>query len=248
MTELARRAIELRVGLGGVDLPQEHLAVGPRQVEDAVRETPILVFLDQAQARVAGFADAGDHIDRCRFFRFERDPVPDGDNRIEHGALAARERRRTVHRLRIGDGVAAADEPHAVGLIGNLFDLRAMHGHQVKHPGGVFVEGAGPASAENRPVLVDDLGLNKEIAERRMQCVRGRRCQDHFRVTRHVDRSARSRAVGDGDAAQFDIILRRNNDLGMGVEVMVAAAELGSPFRKNRLVMLRSFERRLICG
>ena len=83
-------SIELRVGLGGIDLPQDHLAVGPRQIEDAICETPILVFLDQAQARVAGLADAGDNIDRCRFFRIERDAITDGDNRIEHGALAAR--------------------------------------------------------------------------------------------------------------------------------------------------------------
>ena len=118
-------SIELRVGLGGIELPQDHLAMRPRQVEDAIRQTPILVFLDQAQARVAGFADAGDDIHRRRFFRIERDPVADRDNRIEHGPLAARERRRTAHRLRIGDGVSPADEPHAVGLIGDLPDVRA---------------------------------------------------------------------------------------------------------------------------
>jgi hypothetical protein len=50
-----------------------------------------------------------------------------------------------------------------------------VHGHQMKHPGRVLTEGAGPASAENRPLLADDLGLNKEVTERRMQGVRGRR-------------------------------------------------------------------------
>ena len=49
-----KASVELRVGLGGIDLPQDHLAMGPRQVEDAIRETPILVFFDQAQAHVAG--------------------------------------------------------------------------------------------------------------------------------------------------------------------------------------------------
>ena len=108
--------------------------------------------------------------------------------------------------------------------------------------------GAGPASAKNRPLPPDDLGLHKEIAERRMQCVRGGRRQNHFRITRHVDRSARPRAVGDSDSAQLDVILGRNSDLGIGVKVVVAAAKLGSPFREDRLKMLRSFERRLICG
>ena len=41
-------SVELRVGLRGVELPQDHLAMGPRQIEDAIRETPILVFLDKA--------------------------------------------------------------------------------------------------------------------------------------------------------------------------------------------------------
>jgi len=53
---------------------------------------------------------------------------------------------------------------------------------------------------------VNDLGLNKEIAEHRMQCVRGRRCENHFRVTRDLNRPAYPGAIGDSDPAQFDII------------------------------------------
>ena len=147
--------IELRIGLGGIDLPQHHLAVCPGQIEDAIRETPILVFLDQAQGRIAGFADAGDHIDRCRLFRIERDPIADGDNRIEHRALAARERPGIASPIACGSAtvLATADEPHAIGLVGNLADVRPVHGHQVKHPGRLLVAGAGPARAEDRPLL-----------------------------------------------------------------------------------------------
>ena len=55
-------------------------------------------------------------------FRSERDPTPDGDNRIEDRALAARERRRngrpfshvrTVHRLWIGRGAARRNSPRS---------------------------------------------------------------------------------------------------------------------------------------
>ena len=35
--------VELRVGLRGINLPQEHLAMRPGQIEDPVRETPILI-------------------------------------------------------------------------------------------------------------------------------------------------------------------------------------------------------------
>ncbi len=97
--------------------------------------------------------------------------------------------------MRIGDRVFAADELHAVGLIGNFSDVGPMHGHQMKHPWRLLTLRAGPASAENRPLRAEDLGLNKEIAERRMQGVRGRRGENDFRVTRDVDRSAR---VGSG--------------------------------------------------
>ena len=172
----------------------------PCQIEDAIRETPVLVFFDQAQGGIAGFADAGDHVDRRRFFRIERDPVPDGDDRIEHRALAARERpksRPPAHRLRIGDGVAAADELHAVGLVGDFSDLRPVHGHQVKHPGRLLARERGRRVQRIARCCADDLGLHEEIAERRMQCVRGGRREDDFRVTGDVDRSARPRAVGD---------------------------------------------------
>ena len=219
--------IELRIGLRGIELAQQHLAMSPCQIKDAIRETPILVFFHQAQGCITGFTDAGDHVYRCRFFRIERYPGADGDNRIEHGALAAREQtdsvsktesvRTPAHRLWIGGGVAAADELHAIGLVGDFSDLRPMHGHQVQHPGRLLAPGAGPASAKYCSLPADDLGLHKEIAERRMQFVRGRRRQDHFRVTGHLDRSACPRAVGDADAAQFDVILGRNSDLRMRV-------------------------------
>ena len=94
-----------------------------------------------------------------------------------------------------------------------------MHGHEMTHPWRVLVEGAGPARAEDRLPLANDLGLNKEIAERRMQRVRGRGCEHDFRVTRDLDRSAGPRAVGDADSAQFDVIFRRHHDFGMRLDI-----------------------------
>ncbi len=117
--------------------------MGPREIEDAIREAPILVFLDQAQADVAGVADAGHHVDRGRFFRIERDSTTDGDNRIEHRAFATGKRRSTVrpllragtaHRLGIGGGAAAADELQTVRFVGHRSDVCSMHGHEMTHP------------------------------------------------------------------------------------------------------------------
>jgi hypothetical protein len=123
-----------------------------------------------------------------------------------------------------------------------------VDGHQVKHPGGVLAERARPASAEDRPLLADDLGLNKEIAERRMQRVRDRRGENDFRVTRDVNRSTRPGAVGDGDPAQLDVVFRRDGNLRMRVECVIEATELRLPLRENRFVFLRPFERRLVGG
>ena len=148
--------------------------------------------------------------------------------------------------MRVGDRTATADEPQAVGLIRDFSDVRAVHGHQMKHPGGVLALGARPARAENRPLPAENLGLNKEIAERRMQRIRGRRGEDDLRITRDVNGSAFPGTVDDGDAAQLDVILGRNGNFRMRVEVVVAATELRFRLREDRFIRIRLFERRLI--
>src|SRR3989304_6145790 len=105
----------------------------------------------------------------------------------------------------------------------------------MKHPGSVLALGAGPARAENRPLPAEDLGLNKEIAERRMQRVRRRRGEYDLRITCDINVSAFPGTVDDCDAVQFDVILGRNSNFRMRVEVVVAATELRFRLRKARL-------------
>jgi hypothetical protein len=75
-----------------------------------------------------------------------------------------------------------------------------------------------------------------------MQFVRGRRCDDDLGIAGDVDLAALPRAVGDADTAQFDVVFRRDDDLGMGLEITVAssqriaAAKLGPPFGEDRFV------------
>ncbi len=114
-------SIEFRVSLAGIDLPQHYLPMCPGQIENPIREAPVLVFFDKAEAGIAGLAYARNNIYGCRFSRIDRQPIPNRDNRVEHGALAAGERasqsRRRAHRLRIGYRIAPADEAHAVGFV-----------------------------------------------------------------------------------------------------------------------------------
>ena len=65
--------------------------------------------------------------------------MADGDDWVQYGTGAARERAVLAQRLGRGDGVAAADEAHPVGLIGHSAAIRPAHRHQVKHPQREFI-------------------------------------------------------------------------------------------------------------
>ena len=119
----------MRIGLRRVELPQQHLAVCPRQVEDAIRHAPILIFLDQRQTNVACLSDAGNNIDCCRFIRIECYLTADCSNRIKHGSLAARESPDAGQRPRIGDSISPAYELHPIGFIGDFSPPSSMNGH-----------------------------------------------------------------------------------------------------------------------
>ena len=78
----------------------------------------------------------------------------------------------------------------------------------MKHPWRILADRPGPARSENRLLRTNDFGLNEKIAECRMQCVGGRRCEDDLKVARHIDGSSYFGSIGDVDSAQFDVILR----------------------------------------
>ena len=59
---IGQAPVELRVCIARVDLLQHYLGMGPGQLEDAVGEAPILIFLHQAQDRVAAVADAVNQV------------------------------------------------------------------------------------------------------------------------------------------------------------------------------------------
>ena len=118
----------------------------------------------------------------------------------------------------------------------------------MKHPRHVLVDGARPAGAENSLPALDDFGLHEQIAEGRMQRIRSRGRENDFRITCDVDGPAGPRPIGDLDAAELDVVLGRNHDLGMRLQIEVSAAKLRAPLGKDGFVMFRLLERRLMRG
>jgi hypothetical protein len=78
----------------------------------------------------------------------------------------------------------------------------------MEHPWRLFFKGAGPARAEYCALRVDDLGLDKKIAEGRVQRILRRLCKNNFNIARELDYSACPCPLGDGTTAQLDVILR----------------------------------------
>src|SRR5205823_8301750 len=126
--------------------------------------------------------------------------------------------------------------------------FRSVHRDQMKHPRRMLDDRAWPASAKNRLGLADDFGRDKKIAERRMQRVGSRRREHNFGVARDLDRPASAGPIRNAEPPQFDIVLRRNDDLGMHVEFVISAPEFRASLREERLVVTRLFQCWLMGG
>ncbi len=122
----------------------------------------------------------------------------------------------------------------------------------MEQPGRVFLARARSPGAEDGLAGFDDLALHEQIAERRMQRIGGGRRQHHFGVAGDFDAARRVAPVGDADPAQFDVVLRRDDDIGVGLEIEIIApvmpAEFGAAFREDRFVMRGAAQRRLMRG
>ena len=62
------------------------------------------------------------------------------------------------------------------------------------------------------------------------------RRQHHLGVAGELDAAPRAAQVGQAQAAQLDVVFRRDNDLGVGVDTLISAAKLGATFAENGFV------------
>ena len=241
--------VDLRVGFRDVQLPQHDLVMRPRKAEHPVGEMPVLIAVDQLLRALASGSYTRHHVDRDGPIGVQDDLLLDGHDRVQHRAFAAGERFIRRERAWIRSRAAATDERRAVGFKGKLTRYSTRDRGQVEHPARLLVEGARPARAEQRALLPEDLRLHEQLAEGGMQRIRGRRRHDDFRVRRQIQGPARPRAVDDPDAAQLDVVLRRDDHLGAGLDQRavdpILAVKLRPPFGENCLVVVWPSRRRL---
>ena len=129
-------------------------------------------------------------------------------------------------RLWVGHAVAAANESRAIRFVRRFSDGPSMHRHEVHQARYGFAVRARTARAQDRLSRADDLGLYEQIGERRVERVRGSRGEDHFRVADDVDGPRPACEVGDAHSSQLDVVFGRDDDLGVGFEILVTAAKL----------------------
>ena len=70
-------AVELGVGLGRVELAEDDLPVGHRQIEDTVGQAAVVVLACERHRPLACLADAGHHVHPHRLIRTHRDLAAD---------------------------------------------------------------------------------------------------------------------------------------------------------------------------
>ncbi len=97
--------------------------------------------------------------------------------------------------------------------------------HHMRHPRRSLLGRSRAARAENRLPAAHHFRLHEQIAERRMRFVLGLRGQHDFRVAGELDRARRFRTIRERHAAQFNIVLGRNADLRVRLDVIVACGE-----------------------
>lgn len=104
--------------------------MGPGQIENAISEVAVAVFVDQVQAPAAAVADTAYQVDDGALASLQDEAAAYRHDGVEHGADRPRELL-DVHGRRLRQVASATDESGAVGLVGNRFDVNAMGGQQM---------------------------------------------------------------------------------------------------------------------
>ena len=92
------------------------------------------------------------------------------------------------------------------------------------------------------------LGLDKQLAERRMCRVRRRRRQHDLAIAGDFDGNRRLAVIGQRNLADFDVLFRRERNFKVGFQITVAATKLGFIDGISHLVVVGRSTGRLMTG
>ena len=93
-----------------------------------------------------------------------------------------------------------------------------------------------------------DFRLHEQLAEREMGRIGRRRRHHHFGKAGDLDAPLAVRIIADARAADFDVVLGRDDDFRVQVQAMVGTAKFRAPLGENHFVLLRFDQGWLIHG
>ncbi|MNK94205.1 hypothetical protein D3C87_1143980 [compost metagenome] len=121
-----------------------------------------------------------------------------------------------------------------------------MDRQKLEHPRRIVRWAAAPARAQDGAFGRNDLGLHKEISERRMQFIRHGRRDDDLGIAGDFYGPPFEAPVRQVAAPQLDIVFRRHDDFGVRVDLIVGAAEFGPSLGEDDFVVVRPRQGRLV--
>src|SRR6185437_331211 len=130
----------------------------------------------------------------------------------------------------------AAEEAGAIGFELQCAHRDAVGDGEVGEPDLGIELAAAAAGGEQNLGSGDEFGLHEKIGEGRVGGGGGGGREHQFGVGGDLDDAGDEAVVGDGDAAQLDVVFGRDHGVDGGGEGAVAAGDLGALFEEGNLV------------
>ena len=242
-----RQSLE-QVRLVGVDAEvlQLDLCLRPRQDRGALVDGGLAVLVGEVQCVRPRCGDAGRERRVDRGARSQADPVPQTEDRVQHGADGVRQRPPVDDRHGGSDGMIPAEESSAIRLVLDHPAGLGVDRGDVRGPDRVLEAGPRPPRRQQRPDSGDELGLDEEVLERRVGNVGSLRGQCDLGVRRDLDVALLCAEVGQGQAADLGIVFCRHDDGQVRGDRPVAARELGFVLGVDDVIAIGFLAARLV--
>ena len=231
-----------------VAVPVFDLCVGPGQLEGAGDGGGLAVVVGQGERFLSGVGQGGDEGDDACLAGLDPDPPSEAEHRVEHGPGRPRKGHPRVHRGGVGGRAPSAEEPGAVGLELGGRRGRAVARRDVDGVDRHLLGRPRAAPADQGLGAGGPLGLQEQLAEGRMAHVAAVGQEHDLGVAGQLQLARAGVVVGQRDPADLGAGLRRDGDLGDGLDRRVEPAKGHLVGREDRLVVLGREAGGLVAG